>query len=355
MRILICPLDWGLGHASRCIPLIKALQAHGADIVIASNGGAKKLLQVQFPELTFYTLPAYGIRYPSRSALFNFSLFAPRMAYAAIVEHFQLRKIIRQEKIKLVISDNRLGCWSKRVPSFYMSHQLRFAFRQKWLNQLAAWSHYLWYKNYDELWIPDLPPPHQIAGKLVQPFRKKTTQYLGLLSQLNPKKERIKYDAMIILSGPEPQRSLVEKKILHQLNTQPGIFLIVRGLPEATSAAPPKNKAISMVNFLTAQDLSTKIAEAKMVICRSGYSSIMDLLHLNKPAILIPTPGQPEQEYLAQYHADNPLFQVAQQDDFELPRLLNQLEESLATRSEREKPKDYLQKVILSMLARFKE
>ncbi|MEM6378088.1 MAG: hypothetical protein AAF705_07740, partial [Bacteroidota bacterium] len=231
MRVLICPLDWGLGHASRCVPIIKTFLEAKATVIIASSGPAGRVLKQQFPDLAFYNLPAYGVRYPTRFALVNFILFAPKIVYTAVLEHFSLRKIIEQEHIDLLISDNRLGCWSKQVRSAYISHQLQFAFRQKWLNWLAGWIHYFWYKNYDELWIPDLPPPKQIAGKLAKPFRKKASQHLGLLSQLEIKNEPIKYEAVVVLSGPEPQRSLLEKIIIKQLQNQLGNFLLVRGLP----------------------------------------------------------------------------------------------------------------------------
>ncbi|GAB5553141.1 MAG: glycosyltransferase [Saprospiraceae bacterium] len=350
MRVLICPLDWGLGHASRCIPIIERYLAEGATVVIASNGGAAQLLKKQFPALRLYSLPSYGIHYPTRSALFNFFLSAPRICYAVIVEHFRLRKIINREQIEYVISDNRLGCWSKAIPSFYISHQLQFAFRQKWLNSLAAWAHYCWYKNYKELWIPDLPPPQQIAGKLAQPFGKKTVRYLGLLSQLESKEATLKYQALVILSGPEPQRSLLETKILTQLEQLPGPFLVVRGLPDTSEIYRPKNQSIASINFLGAKELSLKIAEASVVICRSGYSSIMDLLHLHQKAILIPTPGQPEQEYLAKYHAQNPLFKVATQDNFKLEILLKEMADQPSYIYESLPPNDLLGEVIIDAM-----
>ena len=355
MRVLICPLDWGLGHASRCIPLIKGFLAAEARVIIASSGPAGQLLKQQFPNLTYYNLPAYGVRYPTRSALFNFILFAPKVTFAALLEHFQVRKIIRQENIDLLISDNRLGCWSKQVRSAYVSHQLQFAFRQKWLNYLAGWGHYFWYKQYDELWIPDLAPPHQLTGKLAQPFRKKPTRYLGLLSQLEIKKEAVKYEAIVVLSGPEPQRSLLEKKILTQLQNQPGKFLLVRGLPNTTIPIQLENPSVEIVNFLGAQALSKKIAASKFVVCRSGYSSIMDLIYLNKKAILIPTPGQPEQEYLAQYHAGHPLFQMAQQDTLNLGQLLPKLKESPLSESGQIDQKNHLDNIIKAIVLKSQE
>lgn len=346
MRVLICPLDWGLGHASRCIPIIKRLIAADATVLIASSGGAARLLKSEFPDLPFYSLPSYGIRYPTRFALINFSLSAPKVLFAIAQEHLRVRKIIQRENIQFVISDNRLGCWSRRVPSFYISHQLQFSFRQKWINSLAAWAHHFWYKNYKELWVPDLPPPNQIAGKLGYPYRKKTTRHLGLLSQMDRLEAKEKYDAIAILSGPEPQRSLLENKIRKQFKVLSGNYLIIQGLAAAPKS--PKNdiSSIQSIPFLGPKALSAKIAEAKVVICRSGYSSIMDLLHLQQKAILIPTPGQPEQEYLAKYHAQNPLFKVVEQGNFKLETLLKEMADQPSSIYKPLPPNDFLGEVV---------
>lgn len=321
MRILICPLDWGLGHASRCIPIIERMLNANLTVMIASSGSALSLLQKRFPSLVFFELPSYGIRYPTKYAPLNFLLFSPKVIYACIREHLLVSRIIKQQQIQILISDNRLACWSRQVPSFYISHQLQFAFRQKWINQAAAWAHYFWYKNYDQIWIPDMPPPKSMAGKLAQPFRPKTVRYLGLLSQLEKQKTTIKYEAIVILSGPEPQRSILEKKIRQQLQFITGDFLMVLGLPKSTIQASSKD-GLQIVNFLGPTELSSAIAQSKIVVCRSGYSSIMDMIHLQQAAILIPTPGQPEQEYLAQYHASNPLFSVVEQAELQLTELL---------------------------------
>lgn len=350
MRILICPLDWGLGHASRCIPIIERMLNANLTVMVASSGSALSLLQKRFPNLVFFELPSYGIRYPTKYASLNFLLFSPKVIYACIREYFLVSRIIKQHQIQILISDNRLACWSRQVPSFYLSHQLQFAFRQKWINQAAAWLHYFWYKNYDQIWIPDLPPPRSMAGKLAQAFRPITVRYLGLLSQLKKQNAQIKYEAIIILSGPEPQRSILEKIIRQQLQFITGEFLMVLGLPESTIQASSEG-GLQVVNFLGPKELSKKIAQSKIVICRSGYSSIMDMIHLQQAAILIPTPGQPEQEYLAQYHAQNALFRIAKQDNFKLDQLLQALEKQQIPMPEPLTPKDYLGDVIADVFS----
>lgn len=320
-RILVCPLDWGLGHASRCVPIMAALLDDGKEVEVASSGAALQLLKQHFPDLTFHTLPAYRIRYPSRFAILNFLFILPRLLRAVVGEHRQLRKILQGASFDLVISDNRLGCWSGDVRSVFLTHQLRFAFRQKWMSDLAARMHAFWYRRFREIWVPDFPPPNNLAGNLAIPIGRDQVIYIGPLSQLAFRQKNIQYQAVAILSGPEPQRRFLEREILEQFSRLPGNFLLVRGLPEGSNMIEvPEN--IRIIPFAGAEDLSDIIAQSDMVICRAGYSSIMDLHLLGKKALLIPTPGQPEQEYLAQYHMDKGQFSIQKQGGLNIGKVI---------------------------------
>ncbi len=285
--------------------------------MIASSGQALLMLQKRFPDLRFIELPSYRVRYRFRDPVFNFLWMSPWVLWAVWKERQIVRRVVREYGVNLVISDNRLGCYTKKVPSVYMTHQLQFAFRQKWLSKLAAFLHLLWYKNYDEVWIPDNEHEPKIAGELSQPRFKGQYRYLGPLSQLSKLEEGITFQAMVILSGPEPSRTNLEYKLVEQLKAKEGKYLIVRGLPQL-SETPWQEDGLQFYNFMGPEQLSTAIAQTALVICRSGYSSIMDLMFLGKSAILIPTPGQPEQEYLARYHQETPGFRSQKQATLDL-------------------------------------
>ena len=322
-RILVCPLDWGLGHASRCVPIIELALGLGVEVEVASSRGALFLLQKRFPDLVFHQLPTYGVRYPSRYPVWNLFLALPRLLWAIRGERLVLRKLTRGSAYDLLISDNRLGCFVSDVPSVYMTHQLRFAFRQKWLARLAAGMHAFWYRRFSELWVPDSPPPNNLSGVLSLPLSGDTPVYLGVLSQLSavlPLSVELRYDIAVILSGPEPQRSRLEKEIMDQLEQLTGRFVLVRGVPVGEIKVKT-GKHIEVVPFAGAGQIARIMAGSQLVVCRSGYSSIMDLQQMRKRALLIPTPGQPEQEYLARWLAGRDQFAVQQQGAVDLRRI----------------------------------
>jgi len=317
MRILIAPLDWGLGHATRCIPIIKQLLSRGHQVYLASSGPALRLLQLHFPQLPFLSLPAYQIRYPYQNAVLNFLQSQPNIIAAIIKEHRLCKQFIKLHEIEFLISDNRFGCHVKHIPCIYITHQLRFHFRNPWLSKLAALAHFFWYRNFAELWIPDTPPPGNLSGDLSLQLAGPPVRHIGILSQLEKIKRPQRYEALFLLSGPEPQRTYLEQKIIVQVKQLKGRFLLVRGLPKAREhlSLPPNLKVF---NFLGPERLAEEMAAAALIICRSGYSSIMDLKKTARPAILIPTPGQPEQLYLADHLSTDPQFLVMKQDQLRL-------------------------------------
>lgn len=323
-RILICPLDWGLGHASRCVPIIERALLQGIEVEIASAGGAELLLKKRFPELIYHQLSSYKVRYPTNYLFWNFILLLPHLLYAIAVEHRILHKLIKVKNYDLIISDNRMGCFSRQVPCVYLTHQLRFVFRQKWMSLIASRVHAFWYRQFNEIWVPDFPPPDNLSGVLSVPLAGDEPFYLGPFSQfegvlLPPKK--IKYRSVIILSGPEPQRSLLEREIMDQLRQLSGPFLLIRGLPEGGKMNNTYNH-IKVISFAGVDEMAQILAQSELIICRAGYSSIMDLHHLQKKALLIPTPGQPEQEYLGRWHMGNDQFQVQEQGRLNLREIM---------------------------------
>lgn len=302
------------------MPIIDQALRLGIEIEVASSGGALQLLQKRFPHLVYHELPSYRVRYPSRLPTWNFLFLLPRLLYVVWLEQRILRKLLNRQAYDLLISDNRLGCYSRRVYGVYLTHQLQFAFRQKWISGITARMHAFWYRRFREIWVPDFPPPDNLSGQLAIPLSGDEPLYIGPLSQLSllqlsQKKRR--YDAAAILSGPEPQRSYLEREIIEQMSKLAGHFLLVRGLPQGKKT-PHTTDNVEVLSFAGADELAYIMAQSSLIICRSGYSSIMDLYHLQQKALLIPTPGQPEQEYLAKWHCGKDQFLVQEQGQLDI-------------------------------------
>ena len=302
-RILIAPLDWGLGHATRCIPVIREFLQRGCDVLIAGSGDSLELLRKEFPDLRFFLLPGYEPRYPtSGSMAWTMSRQLPRFMRVIFSEHRAIEKIIDREKIDCVISDNRYGCWSKKIPTVFITHQSNILMPKRfgWMQSIIAALNKRFINRFSVCWVPDFPGHHSLAGDLIASgkFDVKTgLEYIGWLSRFtareNNRTER--YDVVAVFSGPEPQRTLLENIVAPQIKDSGLTYRIVRGLPFATTS--PNDGSI--VNFLTSDELQASIESAKLVIARSGYSTVMDLNALAKKVLFIPTPGQTEQEYLA--------------------------------------------------------
>jgi predicted glycosyltransferase len=168
--------------------------------------------------------------------------------------------------------------------------------------------------------VPDAKGTLNLAGELSHPIKlpKTPVTYLGLLSRFEIKETEAKYDVCIILSGPEPQRTIFEKIILKDLFNLQDKIILVRGLPGAAPFQKLPNSSVVIKNHLPSGELNEIIQQSKFVICRSGYSSVMDLAKLQKRALLVPTPAQTEQEYLARYLNAQKLFYCVDQSNFSL-------------------------------------
>lgn len=324
-RILIAPLDWGLGHATRCIPIIKELIDLNCDVLIAADKKNFLLLKKEFPNTVFLPCKGYKIRYSRSKKYFSLQLFfqLPKIIFSIFREKNWLSKMVKLHSIDAVISDNRFGMYHKKIPSIYISHQLSIKTRNKFSEIIAQKIHYYFIKKYSACWIPD-KKINGLAGELSHP--KKIPQnvvYIGPLSRFKPIKDPEKvYDLLITISGPEPQRSIFEKIIIQQLKDFAGKALVIRGIPSEENFYSSLNDSITLVNHLPANELNTIIEQSKIIISRSGYTTVMDLAALEKKAILIPTPGQTEQEYLAKYLSEKKYFFTAEQKSFSLQEAL---------------------------------
>lgn len=320
-RILVAPLNWGLGHATRCIPIIQALKKHDFLPIIASDGFALELLKKEFPELIFLELPSYDIKYSKKGKSFKLKLLkdSPRILKTIKAEKKLVSQLIKQYNISGIISDNRFGVYNKYVPSVFITHQLQVLSGST--TRLSTKLHEKIIKKFHECWVPDQKGELNLSGQLghVDTTSIKT-KYIGPLSRFEKKDFSIKYDLMVLLSGPEPQRSLLEDKLLKLLKKYSGKVLFVKGLIEET-VTKEKQGSIKIINFLTTEELERAINKSNLVLSRSGYTTLMDLAKLDKKAFFIPTPGQFEQEYLAERLHDLMIVPSCNQEEFTLDKL----------------------------------
>ncbi len=341
LRIIVAPLDWGLGHATRCIPIIEALQKAGAQVFIGAEGNIAAVLKKEFPSLQILPLSGYAIRYSEKKKWFKWILFAQffKIRKAIQAEQVWLNKMVKEFQIDALISDNRFGLFHASIPCVFITHQLNILTGNRISDQIARKINYHYIDRFSDCWIPD-EKENGYAGVLSHPekFPATPVKYIGLLSRLKNISSAIKYDFLFLLSGPEPQRTIFENKIIdiiHQNNHYK--IALVRGRPLGKNELTIKNADV--YDHLTAAELNVMLASSRTVICRSGYSTVMDLLAIGKKAILVPTPGQNEQEYLAEYLNKHQLFQFISQENvnknifeieiFDIQPVNNNIEQSI--------------------------
>jgi uncharacterized protein (TIGR00661 family) len=313
LRILVAPLDWGLGHATRCIPIVKELLQQNCDVWLAAEGAQEALLKREFPGLCFLSLQGYRIKYGRSDNAMIWNIFRQtyKLLQAIKQENAWLKEMVKKYNFDAVISDNRFGLYHNKIPCVFITHQLNIKSPLgKWSERLLQKRNYKFINRFRECWVPDEEGENNLAGKLSHPSKKPAIplKYIGPLSRfenINDFSQSIlgaggKDHLLIILSGPEPQRSILENKIIKDIAHYPGTATVVRGLPGIDSLIPSTN-TIKFYNHLPADELSREMNQAEYIISRSGYSTVMDVTKLQKKSIFIPTPGQTEQEYLANY------------------------------------------------------
>ncbi|HVU59188.1 MAG TPA: glycosyltransferase [Puia sp.] len=241
-------------------------------------------------------------------------------------ENHWLRQFQAKEGIDIVISDNRYGLWRRDLYCVLITHQLNIhtglgAWADRWIRQ---W-HYRLIDRFDTCWVPDITSGTGLAGALSHPARlpRVPTHYIGLLSRMERSMADETIDLLVLLSGPEPQRSILEKMLWEQLQSFKGSFVFVRGLPGGGSPLSGTN----VYDHLPASALNKLLVRARMVVARSGYSTVMDLVRLQKRSILIPTPGQTEQEYLGKYLTAQRIALCIRQSGFFLEDALQRAEQ----------------------------
>ncbi len=331
-KVLICPLNWGLGHASRCVPLIDSLIAIGVEVTIATSGNARSFLSQRFGNLQIIDFPDYRVRVPkNNSLLLQMLLKMPLFLHYIRKEHSILNKLIDQHHYDLVISDNRYGLYSNKTRCVFITHQLMvkcppfLRFAEATLHRIIL----RYIKKFDQCLIPDVAGKINLSGDLSHKYPlPANSRFVGLMSRFNKTDDVAPsvqpcYDILAILSGPEPQRSHAETLLNKALQATGKKCALVQGKPGANQMKSTGN--IDVYNHLDDPAFASMIHNAKLLVCRPGYSSIMDLIILGKSALVVPTPGQTEQLYLAEHLQSMGWFQYITQSDINKDILLQYL------------------------------
>ena len=325
-KILIAPLDWGLGHATRCIPIIRELLTRECTVLVAGSGDSLLLLKNEFRYLTFFTLPSYNPVYAtSKKMTWKILTQVPKFVKAIKAEHRQIESLVEEYNIDVIISDNRYGCWSRKTRSIFVTHQLNILMPKglRWLQPFIHFLNKKFIEKFSACWVPDFPEKSlSLSGKLSERNEKRVNiiKHIGPLSRFSgTNNQEHQYDLVCVFSGPEPQRSIFEKKVKEQLRDSGLRYFVIRGVLSHEPGSSENEAA-----FLNSGALEVVMSRALMVIARSGYSTIMDLAVLGKRGILVPTPGQTEQEYLADRWKEKGAFYSAPQHKFNLQAALNE-------------------------------
>lgn len=296
------------------MPIIQTLLDKGHEVVLASDGQAQRLLQHEYPQLAHCTLPSYGITYRTRNMVYNLGTQLPRILRTIRAERRAVQRIVQDYRIDGILSDNRYGCHSPQAHSLFMTHQVRLRMPYPGLAAPVNALNRSLIHRFEGCWIPDFPATgDRLSGTLADARGLRKATYIGPLSRLRAATAAPRYDVIVVLSGPEPQRTTLESRLLEQLQGLPLRTLLVRGRTDL----PPLREERGMlttVQFLTAQALGEALAQSRVIVTRSGYSTLMDLAAIGRKAVLVPTPGQTEQEYLATYFAERHGFLAMAQD-----------------------------------------
>lgn len=328
-NILYGVFDWGLGHATRSKPLITALLERGHKVEFITTGRALKVLQQHFgTECSYRDVPSIVSPYTDKENFaLNFALSTPKMLASLSRARKISKKIIKDNDYDIVISDCRYDVYGKRKNSYLINHQLRFAAPTGTETFVEAWLAYRM-ERYHRIIVPDYKSSkYNLSGRLSHKMKlipKKRIVYIGHLSQLKKKKNVNKdIDYFITLTGPEPQRSILEKKVFKQAGKLSGRVVIAGGNPDKQKVEIPEN--VEYYPYLGTEEMEEMMNRTKFFISRSGYTSMMELAETGiEKALLIPTPGQTEQEYLAEYYSKQGFFSCVDQKNLHLRKNIKQ-------------------------------
>ena len=325
-HVFLSPLNWGLGHSTRDIPIIRELLAHGHEVTIGSSGNALALLKRECPECNFVLFKDYPAPYSaSRFFLPKFVASIPILLRALARERTKLDQILAENRFDLIISDNRMGVYSRKIPSYFITHQLRFSLPTYLypFEMLTIPVNSFFHIKYDGVIVPDVAPNgNNLSGKLCRSNLDATNHrvyYAGIFTSTEKMRVAEDLDYLAIVSGPEPQRTKLEEIILKQIQKLPGEKVVLLGSPQK-EARQKLDENTTVYSYVSNEEKVLLMNRAKFLIARSGYTTMMEMAEIDKRhGLFTPTPGQTEQEYLSRYYAKQGWFLSRSQYKLKLP------------------------------------
>ena len=336
-RILVSPISWGLGHATRDLPIIRDFLARGHRVTIAAEGRALRLLQREVPECEFLPFKDYPSPYTTtRRFIARFLAMIPVMQTAINAERRRFQRLLTGRRFDLILSDHRYGIHAPDTPSFIISNQLCFMapVRLRWRRTVSyalepiefflEMYNARTFTRFDRIIIPDYEDPmNNLCGRMTHGllrFAPASLYYAGVLSSVRKQRTPEDVDVFITITGPEPQRTQLERVVLEQAHRLPHPRIVVTlGKPEDRRVRR-LNDRITVHGHLNRCEQEAMLNRARLVVGRSGYTTIMELAELGKKALFIPTPAQTEQEYLAALYKRRGWFHTVNQEDLDLVR-----------------------------------
>ncbi|MHA2281196.1 MAG: glycosyltransferase [Promethearchaeota archaeon] len=328
MRVLYGVCSWGLGHATRSLPIIRKLIDDGNEVTILTTGSPLELLRMELKDSAkFIDFKDYPLPYTEKSKVFliKFFFFSPKLITSIIDEHKRFMKLLDKQKFDIIISDTRYGVFDKNTPSFFITHQLRVIApgRVKLIeNNFERFNAYF-QKYFKNIMVPDYEN-NGISGDLshnLNLLKTDKVNYFGIMSDFSKMDVKEDVDLLFSISGPEPQRQVLEDIVFEQINEFDGNILLSLGRSlnrELERKKKVLNENIQLFDFLPGDQRERILNRSKLIVSRSGYSTLMDIYALKKKAMFIPTPQQTEQEYLAKYHEERGNFLYVNQNELDL-------------------------------------
>jgi len=318
LRILLSPLNWGLGHVSRTVPIIQLLLAQNNEVIICCDENQEQYYRTYFPDLWYVPHQGYPFYFQGKG---NWTLDILRnyvsLKHYLSEEKKKVEDLVEKFNSDLVISDQRFGFVSKKVRSIVISHQLNLPV-PNW-NIVAKFINKRLLSKFDEVWIPDTT--EQKYSGVLSNGRHKGKYFIGTKSRFEKvEKNAVKtYEYLGIVSGPSPYNQQLLDLLMKKLAASNHKYAII--VPNALYQENKNSNYIALIPSPEHEEFVRLIKESKTVISRSGYSTIMDLIQTGNDGILIPTPGQAEQLYLAKLHQNHPSWKFKTEKEFSLMTL----------------------------------
>jgi len=334
--ILVAALNWGIGHATRDMPIINRLLERGCKVILASDGAAASVWKREYPQLTVLELPSWNITYQRKgSFILKMATRAPGILKAIWEERAVVRDIVEKYDVDGIISDNRFGCWHRDLPTVFITHQIDMKMSKylRWAEPFLYLFNKSQIKKYNEVWVPDFAGNVNLTGSLSHNHKPiKNIKYIQPVSRFmdvwDGKFPEPKYDVAAVISGVEPQRTMFEEALIEQMMALTDLkVILVQGRSDRNEEKELRS-GFTLRSFMATEELMNTFLQSKYIICRSGYSTILDLAVLKQTALMVPTPGQTEQVYLGKWLGKKNLIVAQDQRRFNIAQSMALLEKT---------------------------